>query len=127
MGEIEADAAVETGRRHRTTRRASRYVLVLGLLAPLMPGSAYAQYGNVCQTQYGACLTNPLLLGSACACVAPNGVGIPGIILGGGGYGAQGMASPICRTFRTVCQIMGVAAVGTPCTCYGEAGQIVPP
>ena len=95
-------------------------MLALGLLAPLIPASAYAQYGNVCQTQIGACLTNPLLLGTSCVCYTPNG-GVPGIILGGGGYGAQGMANPICRTFRTVCQIMGMAAVGTPWSCRSSA------
>jgi hypothetical protein len=92
----------------------------------LTGGDAAAQFGNLCQTAVGACLANPLPLGSGCACHSQNGV-VPGVILGGAGYGAQGMASPLCRTYRGVCQIPGVAPVGMPCNCYGDAGQIVPP
>jgi hypothetical protein len=88
-------------------------------------GGAAAQVGNLCQTYQGACLSSPAMLGTPCACFTPYGP-IAGYILGGGG-GGQSMASPVCRTFRGVCQIPGVAPVGTQCNCYGDPGQIVPP
>jgi len=91
-----------------------------------LAGGAAAQVGNVCQTYQGACLSVPAMVGTTCGCINPYGVAVPGYILGGGG-GGQTMASPVCRTFRGVCQIPGVAPVGTLCNCYGEPGQIVPP
>jgi hypothetical protein len=91
-----------------------------------LAGGAAAQVGNVCQTYQGACLSVPAMVGTTCGCINPYGGAVPGYILGGGG-GGQTMASPVCRTFRGVCQIPGVAPVGTLCNCYGEPGQIVPP
>lgn len=112
--------------RHGASQQ-SRLAALLAAFACLFSVSeAAAQYGNVCQTNAGACLYNPLPLGTPCACFTPQGQ-FAGTILGGGGYGGQSMASPICRTFRGVCQIPGVAPVGTHCNCYGDPGQIVPP
>jgi hypothetical protein len=113
--------------RHRVTRRNRSAALLVALACLFSAGEAAAQYGNVCQTNAGACLYNPMPLGTPCACFTPSGQ-FPGVILGGGGgHGAQNMASPICRTYRGVCQIPGVAPVGTQCNCYGDLGQIVPP
>jgi hypothetical protein len=116
--EIAADGAVVTGARRRSTRGLCLMVLALVLAS----GDAAAQFGNLCQTAAGACLANPSPLGSSCLCHTQSGI-MHGTILGG----AQGMASPLCRTSRSVCQIPGVAPVGTPCNCYGDPGAIVPP
>jgi hypothetical protein len=129
MGRIEAAAVSGSGAWRRLTDWKKAPTVALALTGLLFASEAAAQFGNVCQTNVGACLSNPSPLGSACACFTTMGP-IGGIILGGGGagYGYGGaMASPICRTFRGVCQIPGVAPVGTPCNCYGDPGQISPP
>jgi hypothetical protein len=99
--------------------------IALGLAGLLLAHEAAAQFGNMCQTNFGACMINPSPVGSGCICFAANGQ-IPGVVLGGG-YAGQSMTSPFCRTFRGVCNVGGHLPVGSPCACYGDPGQITPP
>ena len=101
---------------HRAPRR-PRLAVLLAAIACLFSifEAAAQQYGNVCQTNVGACLYNPMPLGAPCVCFTPMGQ-FPGTILGGGGYGKQNMASPICRSTRSMRRFASSAAgsIGRP-------------
>lgn len=109
--------------RARQVIRPGAAAALLVSMVSLPLSQATAQFGNICQTNIGACASSPGPLGAACACFTPGGP-IYGVILQGG-YMAPTYASDICRTMRGICQVPAMP-VGAPCGCYGDPGQIVP-